>query len=224
MAASSSTASTARVHGWLEAHGFSLSDLLQSAPSRRLNWEATTGTAFFEACALGELEVCRWLHGHDGSGGASARAENSQGMSPLFVALLQGHFHVANWLYDGEAVGAAGDVRKTDRAGRTPLWCAARDGRLDVAVWLHAHGAADDVRTATALGCTPLWIAAQNGQLHLLQWLVAHGARDTLQVPNQAVRRSRRPLFKASQGGFMHTVRWLLEQGAAAGDHGHTDP
>ena len=94
------------------------------------------------------------------------QARTTDGVTPLYLAALEGQLAVAQLLLNR---GADVNLARTD--GATPLFIAALNGQLAVAQLLLDRGA--DVNQAeTTYGVTPLHIAAQEGQLAVAQLLL----------------------------------------------------
>ena len=55
-------------------------------------------TAMYEACAAGELDICKWLLGHGAA--KTLRSPNTNGCTPMYVACSHGHLEVAKWLLE----------------------------------------------------------------------------------------------------------------------------
>jgi hypothetical protein len=100
---------------------------------------------------------------------------------------------------------------KSDRAGRSPLFYAAAEGRADdVAAYLQDHG--DEVNSADAEGFTPLHAAAQEQHADVAVTLIEAGAD-----PNARNRFGNTPLWTALfnvRDGDGAVVRALLAAGA----------
>jgi hypothetical protein len=96
-----------------------------------------------------------------------------------------------------------------DRFGRTPLWWAARDGRLDEARRLLA--ATENPNARDVDGETPLHAAARFGRAEVVELLIVHGAR-----PDAADRNGVTPLHLAAEGEWLEVARRLLAHGADA--------
>lgn len=96
-----------------------------------------------------------------------------------------------------------------DELGRTPLWWAARAGRLAEVEHLLVRG--DDPNAADIDGEGPLHAAARAGRVAVLEALLLHGADPGLQARYGAT-----PLHVAIEAADIDTVRLLLSRGADA--------
>lgn len=111
--------------------------------------------------------------------------------------------------------------------GATPLVVAARNGHLEVIVYLieKCHADIEQVGSVTFDGETiegapPLWCAAAAGHMGAVQSLVVHGAK-----VNSTTRTNSTPLRAACFDGHFEIVRFLIHLGAdieLANRHGHT--
>lgn len=96
-----------------------------------------------------------------------------------------------------------------DELGRTQLWWAARDGRVEEVERMLAHGA--DPNAADVDGEGPLHAAARWGQAAVVEVLLARGADPGMQALHRMT-----PLQVAVLGAQVDATRALLEHGAAA--------
>eukprot|EP00964_Phaeocystis_antarctica_P037843 scaffold21634_cov63-Phaeocystis_antarctica.AAC.5 len=110
----------------------------------------------FEAVWAGDLAAAQAAV----ADGASARAQDGDGGTPLHNACDKGHLDIAQWLH---SLGASLDA--TDSDGETPLHNACSWGHLDVAQWLHSAGAS--VEAIDSEGRTPLHEACYQGRLEI---------------------------------------------------------
>jgi len=112
--------------------------------------------------------------------------------------------------------GSAAPV--VDRLGRTQLWWAARNGRIDDIVRLLAQGV--DPNAADFDGEGPVHSAARSGHAAILETLLSHGAdADSTSLYGTT------PLHLSARGLRVDAVRVLLENGADANardDFGYT--
>lgn len=107
------------------------------------------------------------------------------------------------------------DVFKGDKWGRTPLWAAARYGRIRVAEVLIGIGEVNrwpvgKWGTNSWDGTGPLWNAAEQGHTEVVELLLGAGAPDTVNT-----RTLEGALSAAVRSGHEDTVRLLLDSGAA---------
>jgi Ankyrin repeats (3 copies)/Ankyrin repeats (many copies) len=104
---------------------------------------------------------------------------------------------------------ANGCASKPDVFGRTPLFVAAIEDRLEMVKVLVEHGAPIDQRTNN--GTTPLLTAAYAGHLEIVKVLLAHGA--SVDIARQYGGAT--PLLFAVEGGHLDIVKVLVEHGAS---------
>jgi ankyrin repeat protein len=104
---------------------------------------------------------------------------------------------------------AGADVNQADEGGCTPLYLAAQEGYITVALYLGKELGAD-VNQAANDGATPLFIAAQNGHLSVVMCLVKEVGADI----NQARLNGVTPLMAASYNKHTEVVVWLIKHGA----------
>jgi hypothetical protein len=101
--------------------------------------------------------------------GVSRDPRDRHGLTPLMLAIIQGHGGVAQALLTH---GASARVR--DRGGLTPLMFAAINDRFDLLLSLLAHGVAVDARSVA--GWTALTYAAWQGHSSIARRLLRAGA------------------------------------------------
>src|SRR6266850_376569 len=124
-------------------------------------------------------------------------------LTPLHLALQQGHLEVAQILVEHDADAAA-----QTKDGRSPVHLVSHEGHVELArLMLIKQGAI--VETQTKDGETPLHLASQRGHVELARLLLEHHANIEAQTKN-----GEWPLYLASQQGNMEVVRLFLEHGA----------
>ena len=140
-------------------------------------------------------------------------------VAPLPAALYEGHFRVANLLYQH---GAVVDVQGEDRD--TPLRAASFNGEVNIMRWLLDHGA--DANARSDQGFTPLSAAANAMRLEAAQVLLEHNA----DINSQNIYGDT-PLYWvlsrcSLEGKFVNMLRLLLEHGADPNicNNDHTTP
>lgn len=179
-------------HWWylqtLEGHG-AFFDRVDKAGRTPLHWAAQSGQSTTCSHLLSSQQVDR-------------SAQDRDGHTPLWYALLKGHLEIMELL-----LGAGADVEESDRGGQTPLSWAA-DGGIDAIIQkLVDHGA--DVNQVDADSRTPLYRAAFNGHATTASILIERGAR-----VNLASQSGWTPLMMAAERGHEATVQELLDAGA----------
>ncbi|MEN9704581.1 MAG: hypothetical protein RLZZ393_460 [Pseudomonadota bacterium] len=103
-------------------------------------------------------------------GGASARAANAFGATPLGEAARRGDVAVLQLL-----LKAGADPQSTNAEGQTALMVVARTGNVEAARLLLQHGARIDAREAWGGQTALIWAAAQ-GQADMVRFLLSKGA------------------------------------------------
>ena len=98
------------------------------------------------------------------------------------------------------------DIDELDRAGQTPLMCAAMNGHVAIARMLVSRGA--DVSIVSKLGSTALLVAAQQGHAGVTEVMIEAGAEVTYSLEGTT------PLHMAVFGGHWEVMRLLIEAGA----------
>ena len=175
------------------------------------------GGPLWEAARHGSAEIVRMLlearanidqpdvHISDGEDDEYDRYElESTGRTPLYMACLQGHVHVARLLLDA---GAQRD--QSDRSCKTPLWVASRGGHMEI-VRLLLQSSADKDRS-NRNRTTPLWVAAKHGHSEVARLLLqADASKD------QANRSGRTPFNIACTCNRIGVARLLLAAQADA--------
>ena len=137
-----------------------------------------------------------------------------QCLSPLVAALYNGHFDIAELLYEH---GAVVDIRGRDNL--TPLYAAFVNRYVDIAEWLLAHGA--DTRPPFGGYKTLLHFSITNRIFQFIRILLRYRAD-----VNTKDRIGLTPLHLASEDGQVETVRLLLQHKADinARDQSHSTP
>jgi uncharacterized protein len=128
-------------------------------------------------------------------------AHNSDGWTPLHLAVFFGHTELAKGLLNR---GAALEARSTNNMANTPLHAAAAGGNLAVIRVLLEHGA--DVNARQHGGWTALHAAAQAGNRAMVELLLAHSADREARAENNQT-----PLDLALLNGHTEVVS-LLER------------
>ncbi|KAG2530879.1 hypothetical protein JM18_001314 [Phytophthora kernoviae] len=148
------------------------------------------------------LRLVKRVIARTGWNGAKAIAE-------LCEAAGRGDSHVIEWLCTvGEELGgvqASDLVNEIDFGGGTPLYMAARAGRLGILEALMDKGARLDKKDER--GRTVIHMAASNGDCRVVQWLVSKGA-----LVDEKDGDGNTPLCKAAQYGRLAMVQWLAEK------------
>ncbi|BES99105.1 Rolling pebbles [Nesidiocoris tenuis] len=173
-----------------------LLDLPQVQPD---GFDSLSGeTALTVASMNGCTNVCSALVAR----GARITATNQKNLSPLILAVKEGHWAVAERLLQlGAPLGQADD------AGRTPLMIAAGEGHVGIVELLLDKGS--DIEEEDKEGMTALCWACTKGRPQAVQCLLNRGA-----AVNQVDRSGRIPLDHAAAQGNPALVQILLERGA----------
>ena len=145
------------------------------------NYDRTT--PLMAACRRGRVDVARCLHGM----GVDINECDRWGQSPFIFSCESGNMELCIYLKE-----AGADIAKVSKYDRTtPLIAACRNGKLDVARWLHGMGASVNVRDKE--GRSPLYYACLSGKVELAKVLVDAGAEvhsSSRHSPQDAARES----------------------------------
>lgn len=153
----------------------------------QLKLQLAKGANFNSADSLGNppLKLAIQWHHVDAarliidSGKADLNAKDSEGKTPLIVALTVGEKEIA------EALIAKGvDIKAKDKNDLTALNAALRGGQAEVATALIEKGA--DVNAADKTGTTPLMLAQQRGLTDVVALLKQKGAKEPVD-PRQSL-------------------------------------
>src|SRR5450755_598003 len=120
--------------------------------------------------------------------------------TPLQLAVLLGNERLASTL-----ISAGAHIDAKGATGRTPLYWAIRDDRLDLIRFLIEMGA--DVNVRDTDGASPLDEAVWHGSLDSVAILLAHGAR--LNEPN--IKTGATPINEAAFLGHTPVVQYLVQ-------------
>jgi ankyrin repeat protein len=152
-----------------------------------------------EAARIGDyLDVEKYLEK-----GASVNSKDTNGMTPLIWAALQGHEEVAHILLQ-----RGGDLEAKNDNGDTALMWASVMGHKDVVELLLDHGANADLSEPNS-GVTALMAAAAKGHADVAQALVEKGA-----IIDAKDRNGNTALMHASIRGYGEVVELLVAAGA----------
>jgi len=124
------------------------------------------------AAKIGEASVVEMLI----SKGADVKAKNKYSWPPLFFAANR---KVLNLLMENGASLNELDLNAPDPTGRTPLYAALAEGRVELAELLIEHGAylgKAELNKKNKEGKTPLHFAVEKGSMKVIKYLLEHGA------------------------------------------------
>jgi ankyrin repeat protein len=144
--------------------------------------------------------------------GADVKAANRYGITPLYLAAVNGSAPMLRLLLDGGA-----DPNATGPEGETALMTVARTGRVDAATLLIARGAKVDARE-TWRGQDALMWAAGQGQADMVRYLIAAGADVNAKSAFQKWERQNtlEPREKWLPQGMLTPLYFAVRQGCAA--------
>jgi ankyrin repeat protein len=179
--------------------GFALICALSVAPHvlRADTPEPDGTTALHRAAQRDDAEAVRKLL----TDGASAKAENRYGVTPLSLACTYGNEQIVRAL-----LAAGADPNTTLRGGETALMTAARAGRVGPVKALLDAGAKVDAKDRK--GQTAIMWAAAEGHAEAVEALIKAGAD-----PRARLKSGFTPLLFAAREGRIEVVRTLLRAG-----------
>ncbi|CAF4401919.1 unnamed protein product [Rotaria socialis] len=173
-------------------------------------------TALIGATKCNHSECVKRLLEHH----ANPNHQNQSSISALMLAAEKGFFECVKLL-----VQAGGDLELAptgqlavtmNLCGQTPLFCAAKEGRIDIVKYLLDRGA--NSRVQNHYGVSVLWIPAQKGMLDVVELLLDAGAEintapagelaDELNITGWT------PLYAAMKSRQFDVVKLLLRRGA----------
>jgi ankyrin repeat protein len=155
-----------------------------------------------DAAKVGDLSLVKRLL----NGGADINQhDNSNGMTPLFYAVITGHNDIVAYLL---LKGA--DVHAVTAHGETILHVAASAGNVGAARLLRKH--VDDINQADGYGVTPLDVAISLGRRDYVAYLIDAGAMKREEAATL-------PLINALKSRHKDIARILIESGIGIGEH-----
>ncbi|CAH1104284.1 unnamed protein product [Psylliodes chrysocephalus] len=182
-----------------QGHSEVVEYLLDMAEVNINNPDNITGeTALSVASSNGCHGVCSVLINR----GANICTTNRKDLSPLLLAVKEGHWAVAERLIQNHAA-----IEQCDSTGRSPLMIASSEGHLGIIELLLDRGA--DINKEDKEGLTPLGWACLRGKLQVVQCLLERGASI-----NHTDKSGRIPLDLAAFQGNQTVVQYLVDRGA----------
>jgi len=139
------------------------------------------GPSIFEIIESGDVDMIRWRVEVFGEQQNEFNRKNSEGYTPLHVAVTEGDDEVNIEMCELLIEGGA-DVNLQDNSGNTPLILAILEFDLEMCKFLIESNA--DVNLQNNRGDTPLHIAARNSEylpiLDIIDLLIQNGANPTI--------------------------------------------
>lgn len=152
--------------------------------------------------------------------GANPDHQNGSGISALMLAAEQGYKECVELLVSAGAnleLAPQGDVAlKMNLCGQTPLFCASKEGHVEIVRYLLENGA--NTNAVNHYGVSTLWIPSQKGYVEIVRLLLQHRADPEL-APFGLEADERgiagwTPLYVAMKSRNLEVARVLLEFGA----------
>ncbi|MHB1949057.1 MAG: ankyrin repeat domain-containing protein [Gammaproteobacteria bacterium] len=134
---------------------------------------------------------------------ADLESKNSQGQTPLFLAVLKGKDQAAKDLIASKAA-----TNLTDNAGNSPLHLLSKNSPEFIKKMVTEYKL--DINQKNKLGETPLSIYIKESKNDLLKALLEHGKFDL----NAADQNKLTPLHHASKSGNVEAAKLLIQKGA----------
>ncbi|XP_028135777.1 protein TANC2 isoform X4 [Diabrotica virgifera virgifera] len=161
--------------------------------------DSITGETALTICASNGCHgVCSVLINR----GANICVTNKKDLAPLFLAVKEGHWAVAERLIQNHAA-----IEQCDSTGKSPLMIASSEGHLGIIELLLDRGA--DINKEDKEGLAPLAWACLRGKLQVAQCLLERGA-----AINNPDKSGRIPLDLAAFHGNQALVQFLIDRGA----------
>ena len=191
---------------------------VDAAPKGRTAEEAKIAgsTPLIGATKYNNPEAVKLLLDHN----ANPNHQNQSGISALMLASEQGFFECVKNLCAGGADVELAPSGKTalsmNLSGQTPLFCAAKEGHLDIVRYLLDRGA--NPNATNHYGVSVLWIPCQRGLIRIVELLLERGADPEIAPSGpEAEERSISgwtPLYAAIKSRQYPVVKLLLNKGA----------
>ncbi|CAF0712636.1 unnamed protein product [Brachionus calyciflorus] len=191
---------------------------VDAAPKGRTAEEAKIAgsTPLIGATKYNNPEAVKLLLEH----GANPNHQNQSGISALMLASEQGFFECVRNLCEGSADVELAPSGKTalsmNLSGQTPLFCAAKEGHLEIVKYLLDRGA--NPNATNHYGVSVLWIPCQRGLDKIVELLLDRGADPEIAPSGpEAEERSISgwtPLYAAIKSRQYQVVKLLLTHGA----------
>lgn len=151
---------------------------------------------------------------------ANPNHQNQSGISALMLASEQGFYECVKNLCEGNANVELAPSGKTalsmNLSGQTPLFCAAKEGHLDIVKYLLERGA--NPNATNHYGVSVLWIPCQRGLTNIVELLLQKGANPEISPSGvEAEERSISgwtPLYAAIKSRQYAVVKILLTANA----------
>ncbi|KAI0982874.1 hypothetical protein GJ496_007401 [Pomphorhynchus laevis] len=146
--------------------------------------------------------------------------QNGSGISALMLAAEQGYRECVKLLVKAGAsleLAPRGDIAlKMNLCGQTPLFCASKEGHVDIVNFLLEKGA--NPNAVNHYGVSTLWIPSQKGYIEIVKLLLQYKANPEL-APSGSDADERgisgwTPLYVAMKSRNLEVARILLHHGA----------
>ena len=190
---------------------------VDAAPKGRTAEEAKIAgsTPLIGATKYNNPEAVRLLLEHK----ANPNHQNQSGISALMLASEQGFYDCVKNLCDGGADVELAPSGKTalsmNLSGQTPLFCAAKEGHLEIVKYLLDRHA--DPNATNHYGVSVLWIPCQRGLIKIVELLLQRGGNPEIAPSGpEAEERSISgwtPLYAAIKSRQYPVVKLLLNKG-----------
>lgn len=181
---------------WTYGASLYTSDEKRDGRSREALLSGTLLSELCDACSYRDFSAIESTL----AAGASFNSQNSNGMTPLDIAISRNTCEVTKLLLSHGA-----NVNKLNQSGRKPLEEAVYHDYFDLVEMLIAHGAPVNVLGEIK---SPLWLAVDLGHTRIVNLLLEHGANVDARY------RTETPLMHAAYRGRPNITGVLLSHGA----------